>query len=221
MPRVTTLLVLSLFVLGAAAPASALADGDPASDVLISDTLYVPFQPPSKETVVKLRGVIDATRKAGQPVRVAVVQSPQDLGALANLYGHPQEYARILAQELGNPVEPGAQGHREELIVVMPAGFGTSAVPAAVDHKLRNVELPANADPDALGEAAGYGVQELAAATGHPVAATFPKPKADSGGGGGLTALLIVVALLALVALLIFLRVRSARPSVQSPGGNE
>jgi hypothetical protein len=218
MLRVRTL-VLGLALLAAGAPATALADGDPASDVLITDTLYLPYQPPSVATVSKLRRVIDATRKSGQPVRVAVIQSPQDLGSVANLYGHPREYARLLSQELGNPVEPGASGHREELIVVMPAGFGTSGVPPAVDRKLRNVELPAGADPDALAAAAGYGVQELAAATGHPVPATFAKPKPKSG-GGGLTALLVVLALVVLVVVLVVLRVRSARPAAQSPGGN-
>jgi hypothetical protein len=222
MTRVCALFA-GLSLLAAAAPATALADGDPASDVLITDTVYFPYQPPTAANATKLRKVVTATRKAGQPVRVAVIQSPQDLGSVANLYGHPREYARLLSQELGNPVEPQAQGHREELIVVMPAGYGTSGVPPAVDRKLRNVELPANADPDELTEAAGYGVQELAAATGHPVPATFARPKGNSGGGGVLTALLVVLGLLVLVAVLIVLRVRSARPAeaAQSPGGNE
>ena len=212
--------VLALVLAAAALPGTALADGDPASDVLITDTVFVPYEDPSPETVAKLRRVIDATRKAGQPVRVAIIHSPQDLGAVSNLFGHPAEYARLLSQELGNPVEPGARGHREELIVVMPAGYGTANVPPEVDRKLRNVEISADADPDALAAAAGYGVQELAAATGRPVAATFDKPKADDGGGGGLTALFVVLALLGLVALLIVLRVRSGRPVAQSPGGN-
>jgi hypothetical protein len=220
MTRVSAL-VLGLTLLAAAAPAAALADGDPPSDVLITDTVYLPYQPPEVATVKKLRSVVDATRKAGQPVRVAVIASPQDLGAVANLYGHPREYARLLAQELGNPIEPGAKGHREELIVVMPAGIGTSAVPPEVDRKLRNVELPSGASSDDLASAAGYGVQELAAATGHPVPAAFDRPKADSGGAGALTAVLVVLALLVLVGVLIALRVRSARPAAQSPGGNE
>jgi hypothetical protein len=216
-------LVLGLAVLALAAPSTTLADGDPASDVLITDTIYFPYQPPTAATATKLRKVVNATRKAGQPVRVAVIQSPQDLGAVVNLYEHPREYARLLSQEIGNPVEAGAKGHREELIVVMPGGFGTANVPPAVDRKLRGVELPSNPDPDALAAAAGWAVQELAAATGHPVPATFPKPKGDSGGGGALTAVLVVLGLLVLVALLILLRVRSARPAAvaQSPGGNE
>ena len=193
------------------APSSALADGDPASDVLIGDTIFFPYQAPSADTARKLRGVVDATRKAGQPVRVAIIHGPQDLGTAANLYGHPREYARLLSQELGNPVEPGKQGHREELIVVMAAGFGTIGVPPKVDSELRKLELPGN-EPDTLASAAGYGVQELARATGHPVHAAFDKPEGGSG-SGGLTVVLIVLALVALVAVLIVLRVRSAAPA--------
>jgi hypothetical protein len=215
--------LISAVVAGAllALPGSAHADGDPASDVLISDTVFVGYQAPSAATTTKLRRTVAAARKAGQPVRVAVIQSPQDLGALGNLWGHPREYARLLAQELGNPVEQGAAGRREELIVVMPAGYGTSGVPASVERDLRNVEIGDTSDPDALGAAAGYGVQELAKATGHPVPAAFAKPKTDSGGSGGLIVVLVVVALLALVIGLIVLRVRSARAAAaQSPGGN-
>lgn len=200
-----------------ALPPAAGADGDPASDVLISDTLYVPYQAPSAATVTKLRKTIGAARAAGDPVRVAVIGSAQDLGAVANLYGHPREYARLLSQELGRPVEPNAKGHQEQLIVVMPAGYGTAGVPPAVDRKLRNIELASETDPDALASAAGYGVQQLAAASGHRLPATFSKPKGKDG-GGGLTVLLVLLALLALVAGLIALRVRTAR-TAQSPAG--
>ena len=202
-------------------PAAAGADGDPASDVLISDTLFLPYQPPSGGSVTKLRRAIDALRKAGQPVRVAIIGSQQDLGAVANLYGHPREYARLLGQELGNPVEAEARGHREELIVVMEAGYGTNGVSPAVERELRAVELPSGASPDELAAAAGYGVQVLARSTGRRLPVEFEKPKAG-GGGGALTAVLVIAALLVLVALLIALRVRSARQAepIQSPGGN-
>jgi hypothetical protein len=166
-----------------------------------------------------LRRVVEAARSAGQPVRVAVIHSPRDLGAVTNLYGHPQEYATLLASELQNPVEPGAQGHREGLLVVMPAGFATKNVPAEAERSLRGVELPADADPNTLVAAAGWGVQELARASGKPIREEFEKPEGDSGGGGALVTVLIIVGLLAVVGALIAVRMRSGGAS-QSPGGN-
>ena len=218
MLRLRSALVATL-VAGAALAPPVLADGDPASDVLISDTVFLPYRQPPPPTADKLRALIAATRKAGQPVRVAVIQSPADLGSVVNLWGHPREYARLLAQELGSPVEAGARGRREELIVVMPAGYGTANVPPEVDRELRGVELAGAVDSDALAAAAGYGVQELAAATGHPVPKAFDKPK-GAGGSGGLTVVLVVLGLVGLVAVLIVLRIRSARPPGQSPGAN-
>src|SRR4051812_9805535 len=200
--------LLAALLITAFTAGPARADGDPASDVLITDPIYFPYQPASAGQAAKLRRVVTAAKGAGQTVRVAVIQSPQDLGAVANLYGHPQEYTNLLATEVQNPVEPGARGNREELLVVMPAGYGTKNVPEKVARMLRGVELPSNADSDTLVAAAGWGVQELARANGRPIRAEFDKPAGDSGGGGALTIVLVVVALLALVALLIVVRVR-------------
>jgi len=221
--------LLALFLAAIAAhPATAWADGDPASDVLITDDVFLPYQQPSGGQVAKLRRVIAAARRAGRPVRVAVIHDARDMGAVTNLYGHPQEYANLLSTELQNPVEPGARGHQQGLLIVMPAGFGTKNVPAKVQNMLRGVELPADASPDALVAAAGWGVQQVAADGGKPIREEFGKPKGDSGGGGAVVTILIVVALLAVVGGLIFVRMRAgggtAAPdpgdAAQSPGGN-
>jgi hypothetical protein len=219
-PVCRTLCVALIAVLGWSAPARA--DGDPASDILITENVYLPYQAPSSEVTKRLRGVIDEAKKAGQTVRVAVIQSPQDLGAVPNLYGHPQEYANLLATELQNPVEQGAKGNREELLIVMPAGFGTRNVPDKVAHMLRGVELPSDADADTLASAAGWAVQELARANGRPIREEFDKPKGDSG-GGGLVIVLVVLGLVALTGVLIVVRVRAGgagAAEAQSPGGN-
>jgi hypothetical protein len=221
-------LLAVLLMAAAAHPAAAHANGDPASDVLISDDVFLPYQKPSGDQVAKLRRVIAAARSAGQSVRVAVIHDTRDLGAVTNLYGHPQEYANLLATELQNPVEAGARGHQEGLLIVMPAGFGTKNVPDGVARTLRGVELPSDADPDTLVAAAGWGVQELAGASGKPIRAEFDKPKGDEGGGGAIATILIVLALLAVVAGLIVVRMRAgggtpapeAADAGQSPGGN-
>lgn len=212
-------LILVLTAVAASSPAAALADGDPASDVLITDDIFLPYEAPSADPVAKLRRVVEAARAGGRPVRVAVIHSPRDLGAVANLYGHPQEYANLLASELQNPVEPGAEGHREGLLVVMAAGYATKNVPAGADRMLRGVELPSDADPDTLVGAAGWAVQELARAGGRPIREEFPKPEGEDGGGGALVTILVVVALLAIVGVLVAVRMRSGAPA-QSPGGN-
>jgi hypothetical protein len=205
-PRVLRAIAVAV-ALFLAVPAAAHANGDPASDVLLTDTLFVPYQAPSREQVDKLRGVIDRAREAGQPVRVAIIHSPRDLGAVPALFGHPREYAELLRGELVNPVEPGARGSRVPLLVVMAAGLATGNVPPEVDRKLRGIEVASEATPDDLVAAAGYGVQELAKANGKPIPATFSKP--DPGGGGGaLTAILIVIALAAVLTVLIVIRVR-------------
>ena len=205
MRRLRLLLALAAFLTLLPA-ASARANGDPASDVLITDTLFLPYEAPSGEMVQKLRATIDQAHRAGVPVRVAIIGSPRDLGAVPNLFGHPREYAELLRGELVNPVEPGARGSRQPLLVVMPAGYGTGNVRPEVDRKLRAIELPADASPDELAEAAGYGVQELAKASGKPVRETFAKPEA--GGGGALGPILIVLALAAVIGVLIAVRFR-------------
>ena len=206
-------------------PAAALADGDPASDVLITDDIFVPYERPSENQVAKLRGVIQAAREAGQPVRVAVIHSARDLGAVTNLYGHPQEYANLLARELQNPVEQGQEGHGEPLVIVMPAGFGTANVPPEVDRRLRGAEVPSDASPDELVAAAGWGVQELARISGRPIGEQFDEPKGDEA-TGALVTVLVIVGLLLLVGVLVFVRLRSSseprrdEATAQSPGGN-
>jgi hypothetical protein len=214
-------LAIGAAVLAAAAslPAAAFANGDPASDVLITDTVFLPFEQPSADQETKLRRVVGAARNAGRRVRVAVIHSPRDLGAVANLFGHPQEYANLLARELRNPVEPGARGHTEELLVVMPAGYGTRNVPEEVARTLRGVELASDASPDELVGAAGWGVQELARAGGRPIREEFDKPAGDSA-GGALVVVLVVVGLIAVVAALIVVRLRAGQAApAQSPGG--
>jgi hypothetical protein len=213
-------LLALVLVASAAHPAAAYADGDPASDVLITDDVFLPYQQPSADQVAKLRRVIAAARSAGRPVRVAVIHDARDLGAVTNLYGHPQEYANLLSTELQNPVEPGARGHQEGLVIVMPAGFGTKNVPAEVDRMLRGVELPANAGPDALVGAAGWAVQEVAKGGGKPIRAEFAKPKGDSGGGGAAATILIVVALSAVVGALIFVRMRAGGGTAAAEDGD-
>jgi hypothetical protein len=113
--------VLALAVLVLAAPA-ARADGDPASDVLYTSDVFLPFGTTSASLVQQVAGVY----RGGERIKVAVIASPTDLGSIPSLFGKPDVYAKFLAIELSNfYVGP--------LLVVMPAGLGfyDGATPAA------------------------------------------------------------------------------------------
>jgi hypothetical protein len=109
--------LLALVAFGAAAR-SARADGDPASDYLISRRYFVSFvHKPSPAAEARLRAAVDAAARGGVPIRVALIAAPYDLGSVGVLYKQPQRYAKFLGQEL-------SYLYRGRLLVVMPNGYG-------------------------------------------------------------------------------------------------
>jgi len=191
---------LLLAALALAVPATALGDADPASDVLLLQNTFVPGSPlPSGGLSEQLRGVTQRAHRAGFALKVAVIGSPSDLGAIPGMFGHPQRYAGFLGTELtaGKLTVP--------LLVVMPAGFGSFELRAA--GALHALAAPP-ADSDGLVRAAIDAIEKLSAAEGHPVKA----PPVKGGGGGGPTALVFVVPvlLLALAGLAVSRRARRA-----------
>ena len=92
---------LIAFTVLALAPAAALADGDPASDVLLAQDVYYPYAPKaSKPLTTALDALLKRVRAAGYPMKVALVEAPSDLGAYPNLFGDTQNYANLLAKEI-------------------------------------------------------------------------------------------------------------------------
>jgi hypothetical protein len=110
-----TLAFLALAVL--LMPAAARADGDPASDVLYLQDVYLPYQQPSPAAAADLRAAVADATDSGYRTKVAVIASFEDLGLVSSLFGRPQAYARFLGAE----IRSFYTGH---LIVVMPQGFG-------------------------------------------------------------------------------------------------
>ena len=101
-----------------AVPPPAAADGDPASDVLLTQWAFVPYGAPISAPVTQqLETVIARTRKAGYPIKVAIIGSPYDLGSVSSLYGKPREYAKFLGSEL-------TFLYHGRLLIVMPQGYG-------------------------------------------------------------------------------------------------
>ena len=96
----------------------ARADGDPGSDVLVFQDLFAGADAGvSVAQQVQLGAMLKSAQRAGLPVRVAIIASPSDLGAVTALWRKPRAYARFLGLEL-------SLAYRQRLLVVMPNGFG-------------------------------------------------------------------------------------------------
>jgi hypothetical protein len=108
---------LALLALALAFAPVAHADGDPASDALIVQNVFFPYPTPPGGATSSLANAVESAYAKGYRVKVAVIASQNDLGAVPSLFNKPQEYAQFLGQELQfYYVGP--------LLIVMPAGFG-------------------------------------------------------------------------------------------------
>jgi hypothetical protein len=156
-------------VVAAATAAGARADGDPASDVLLSDNVFISYQSPygSKEGRT-LEALAREAKQAGFPLKVAVITQLADMGSVGGLYGKAQPYADFLGREI-------TFVYRGTLVVVMsgkPGGFGVhgpGATPAA-KRAIAGMKLPAAPTVAQLGRLAAVAMQRVAAASGHRLA---------------------------------------------------
>lgn len=170
----------------------ARADGDPASDVLATQPLFVPQDagiPVRQQT--ELGALQQLAQKRGYQIRVAIVASATDLGSVTALWRQPQQYAEFLGEELSIV-------YKGPLLVVMPNGLGVYGSGATGRSAIADIH------PSATGAGIGAGaisaVQRLAAAAGHPL----ELPAAGATGSSGSTDVLawVVFAIgLALIAL--------------------
>jgi hypothetical protein len=173
-------------------PAAAAADGDPASDVLLGENVFYPYSPPTSRALqTTLNAETAAAKKAGFPIKVAIIGSPVDLGVIPDLFGKPQEYATFLDQEISFHT-------KQPLLVVMAAGYGSQGLNSAATSAVAKLPKPAGKTSDDLAKATITAVNKLAAASGHPVTGV-PGVSSSSGGGSSTTVILVVV--LALAAL--------------------
>ena len=189
------------------APVPALADGDPASDMLLVQNVFYPFSPPVAPAIQRtLNAETAAAKRAHFPIKVALIASPADLGAIPSLFAKPQQYASFL------DVEISFFGGKQPLLVVMPNGYGVQGLSAAATAAAARLRPPAGRTSDDLARAATVAVAKLAAAAGHPVsgapgAGTGTGSSGESGGG----AAAVGVGVLALVAVLMSAAVLSFR----------
>jgi len=171
--RVLLAALLAVLALGALSPA-ARADGDPGSDVLVYQNLFVAADANmSIPQQVTLEDLLTDAARGGFPIRVAVIAEQDDLGAITALWGKPTAYARFLGIEL-------SLAYTQRLLVVMPDGFGfywQGHQTAAADRVLARLSVAAGGN--GLATAAETAVRALAAASG----AWLPPPAAKADGG--------------------------------------
>jgi hypothetical protein len=156
------LAALGLFL---ALPASARANGDPASDYLLVRDSFLPFTSGiDKGAVERLDETLKAADEAGYKIKAAMILSPSDLGTAFSLFRKPQRYAEFLGLELSFV-------YRGRLLVVMPNGYGYAVNGKADPKSSRVLERVPPPGPDATKEveAATAAIRRLGAANGHRI----------------------------------------------------
>jgi len=196
MRAVAALALVAAALTFAMAP-SARADGDPASDYLITQKVFFPYDlkvPPAKQQ--QLVALVDEANRAGFTLRVALISSSYDLGSITSLWQKPQTYARFLGAEL-------KYVYKNRLLVVMPNGFGFNRPgrSAAPEYAVL-AKIQVKPGPTGLVDSSLAAVQALAKASGVTLSGTTSaRPSSRNH-----DRLIIVIAALAALAVAVVLR---------------
>jgi cytochrome oxidase Cu insertion factor (SCO1/SenC/PrrC family) len=177
----------------------ARADGDPASDILVTQALFAPVDAGLSDAQrTKLTEVLGASERARFPIRVAIVASAADLGAVSEFWMRPETYARFLGIEL-------SLIYKGPLLVVMPNGFGLDwpgHSTASASRLLAGIRV----QPTGEGwlQAVQAAVRELGASAG----ATAGAKTTPSGSGDGVDVLVAALAAVSVALAIVILRRR-------------
>jgi hypothetical protein len=217
--RLSLLLLLLAALAGALTPGTALADGDPPSDVLITNTLYTPVTQKISAPVLKeLESTIAQANAGGFKVRVALVLDAEDLGSVPQLLGHPVQYVKLLSEEL-------FYSFKGAIVAVQPTGIGVQNIkplaPAQAVADGITIRNPSTAD--GLAQAATDTIRKLAGkdgkvtfttANGTPVAGSSSSSSSSStfSATNILTGVLIVVLILLFIGQIVVRRRKRAAP---------
>jgi hypothetical protein len=189
---VRRVLALTLLLAAIYTPAAS-ADGDPASDYLLVQKVFFPYDVkfPSKQKA-QLSALIDEANRGGFKIRVAIIGGRYDMGSVTSLYGKPKTYARFLGEELSFV-------YSKRLLVVMPAGLGFNwpKHPTAPSYAVLRT-VPVQTGDTGLLTTAETAVQRLAAASGVRVTV----PKHVSGGSSNSHGRIVIIAATAALLLL-------------------
>jgi hypothetical protein len=180
-------------------PATALADGDPASDVLLQQDVFVPRELTVSPVTEQLQSVLAASAAAGFPIKVALIDTSTDLGTVSALWNEPPVYAAYLWKEL-------SLNFNGQVLVLMPGGYGLhgpASGPRMVSRKELAVVAPATGTGEHMAAAAAVAVERLAASAGHPLSGSALRaaaPVSSSSGGSALPWIALVAGLVIVVA---------------------
>jgi cytochrome oxidase Cu insertion factor (SCO1/SenC/PrrC family) len=201
---VAGILAVTLAVAGLAPVARG--DGDPASDVLLTQQAFFAAQtsgnlPPERE----LLSTLNAAKREHFPIRVAIISSEYDLGSITALWHRPRVYSQFLGIELSD-----AQNQR--LLVVMPNGFGFDW-PGHSDPKAYRLlaHIPIGHGASGLASAARAAVVRLASADG--IRLTPAASSTAAGSGSGVLTWLLFAIVLTVIAAAISVWIRRRRRS--------
>jgi hypothetical protein len=207
--RLATAVVLALLA-GSLLCAQARADADPASDVLLAADVFYPYSPPiAPRLQAALNAEVAAAHRAHFPIKVAIIATPTDLGAIPELFDKPRQYAAFLDQEI-------SFGSKVPLLVVMPDGYGIAGISSGAAGVVAALGRPASTRGDGLTQTATVAVPRLAAAAGHPLGSVGSGSTAGSDGLGTPVEVAILAAVcVGLAAGILAFRRRRAPPQVR------
>jgi hypothetical protein len=197
-------LVLAVVAAALATCTVARADGDPASDYLLTQQVFLPFDaklPTAKQQ--QLVALVTAANRAGYAIRVALIWSSYDLGSITGLWRKPRIYARFLGAELGYV-------YKQRLLIVMPNGFGFNRPQhtASAEYALL-AKITIAPGPVGLVDAADTAVRRLAAASGVKV---VPARVASPARRNSRDRTIIIIGAVAAIAFAALLRLALRRP---------
>jgi len=205
------LLALPIVVLVAASLAGlARADGDPASDYLVSQQVFLSSDATIPSDLQrKLLAAVASSNAGGYRLKVALIWSSYDLGSVPELFRKPRTYARFLDTEDSYWFKT-----KTHLLVVMPNGLGFAQwkhSPAAGYRALAGIDVTPT--PAGMAQAATSAVVKLAASEGVKVStAGGVAPAASSNTRDRIEIIVAVVAALVLGgAARLLVRRRAAR----------
>jgi hypothetical protein len=185
---------------------SARADGDPASDYLLGTQVFLPYDiklPANKQQ--ELVSIVRDANKSGYAIRVALIGSAYDLGAITSLWRKPRPYATFLGAEIQFV-------YKHRLLIVMPNGFGFNwpKHPSSDEYAVLST-VPIGTSPTGMLDSAVTAVQKLAAASGIKVVQTGPVAPPHKGFAHSRA--VIVLGATAALALAVLLRLALRRKS--------
>jgi hypothetical protein len=137
-------LIAVLLLVAASGATTARADGDPASDILYVQDVFVPFPKPTPTATAALETAVTRANDGGMRLKVAVLASQTDMGTARSLFNRPADYAKFLGFEL-------SYNYDGVLLVVMPAGFGVykkDASTTTYEHAVSSVSALGKKDVD-------------------------------------------------------------------------